>query len=239
MKGLVYLTFTAYFWLLIWGLGLATCVQLLHNFGMYFMLIEYLKSYFMVIGGIVLIFALVSLPATVTGASVVLGLILGFFYVFVRSLLEKSYQILRYGPPQKQHQVKKNRAGLHKQSENYQWQNESQYSRAGAGTGGQYTHEQAHRTQENPKQEQPRQEQERQSHDKKPHVDMPATLEEACAVLGTEPGLDIAVYKKAWKQEALRYHPDKTRELGERLQQYAEVEMKRINKAWEIIKNAA
>ena len=238
MKGLVYLTFTAYFWLLIWGLGLATCVQLLHNFGMYFMLIEYLKSYFMVIGGIVLIFALVSFPATATGVGVVLGVILGVFYVFVRNVLEKSCLILRYGPPQKQHRVKKSRAGQQKQSENYQWQNESQYSRAGAGAGGQYTYEQAHRTQEDPKREQPGQE-ERQSQDTKTYVDMPATLEEACAVLGTDPGLDIAVYKKAWKQEALRYHPDKTREFGERLQQYAEVEMKRINKAWEIIKNAA
>lgn len=84
MKGLVYLTFTAYFWLLIWGLGLATCVQLLHNFGMYFMLIEYLKSYFMIIGGIVLVFAIVSLPATATGVGVVLGVIFGVFYVFVQ-----------------------------------------------------------------------------------------------------------------------------------------------------------
>ena len=68
---------------------------------------------------------------------------------------------------------------------------------------------------------------------------MPSTLAEACSVLGTQPGLPLEEYKRIWKKEALRYHPDRTRDLGERLQKYAEEEMKRINKAWEIIKSAA
>ncbi len=70
----------------------------------------------------------------------------------------------------------------------------------------------------------------------KPYVTMPNNFEEACVVLGTQPGLDLESYKRIWRQEALRYHPDKTRELGDRLQTYAEEEMKRINKAWEIIR---
>ena len=237
MTGLLYLSFTAYFWLLIWALGVAACVQFLQDFGVYFMLFEYLKSFFMVFGGIILVFAIVNPPATVGGVSIIIGLILGFLYVFVRDLLEKSYKILRYGPPQKRHQGKKKQKDQQRPSENNQWQDGTEYSRSG----GQYTYEHAYRAQEEPKQEQSKQEQkqDRQSHDTKPHVDTPSTLEEACAVLGTKPGLDIAAYKRVWKQEALRYHPDKTRELGERLQRYAEEEMKRINKAWEIIKNAA
>ncbi len=237
MKGLVYLAVAAYFWLLVWAFGIATCIQLLQDFDIYFVLIEYLKSYFMAVGWIVLVFAIVSLPATTSGVGIVIGIIIGFFYVFVRSLLEKSYRILKYGPPQKRHQEKKEQAGWQRRSENNQWHHDNEYARSGA----QHTNEHTHCTQEDAQQEQSWQEQtkDRHSHDSKPYVDMPSTLEEACAVLGTEPGLDIAAYKRIWKQEALRYHPDKTRELGERLQQYAGEEMKRINKAWEIIKNAA
>lgn len=65
----------------------------------------------------------------------------------------------------------------------------------------------------------------------------PNTLQEAFEVLGTRSGLTVEEYKRIWKQEALKYHPDRTKGLGERLQKQAESEMKSINKAWEIIKN--
>lgn len=73
--------------------------------------------------------------------------------------------------------------------------------------------------------------------EQKPYITMPSSFEEACVVLGTQPGLDRESYKRIWRKEALRYHPDKTRDLWDRLQVYAEEEMKRINKAWEIIKS--
>ena len=65
----------------------------------------------------------------------------------------------------------------------------------------------------------------------------PRTLQEAFEVLGTRSGLTLEDYKMIWKQEVLKYHPDRTAGLGERLQKQAEEEMKRINRAWDIIKN--
>lgn len=64
----------------------------------------------------------------------------------------------------------------------------------------------------------------------------PQTLQEAFEVLGTSSGLTLEKYKKIWKQEVMKYHPDRAAGLGERLQKKAEEEMKIINKAWEIIK---
>jgi len=64
----------------------------------------------------------------------------------------------------------------------------------------------------------------------------PNSLQEAFEVLGTRSGLRLEEYKKIWKQEVMKYHPDRTAGLGERLQKQAEEEMKAINRAWEIIK---
>ena len=65
----------------------------------------------------------------------------------------------------------------------------------------------------------------------------PRTLQEAFEVLGTRSGLTLEEYKKIWKQEVLKYHPDRTAGLGERLKKQAEEEMKAINRAWEIVKS--
>lgn len=65
----------------------------------------------------------------------------------------------------------------------------------------------------------------------------PTTLQEAFEVLGTRSGFTLEEYKKIWKQEVMKYHPDRTAGLGERLQKQAEEEMKAINRAWEIIKS--
>ena len=65
----------------------------------------------------------------------------------------------------------------------------------------------------------------------------PRTLQEAFEVLGTRSGLTLEEYKKIWKQEVLKYHPDRTAGLGERLKKQAEEEMKAINRAWGIIKS--
>lgn len=64
----------------------------------------------------------------------------------------------------------------------------------------------------------------------------PNTLQEAFEVLGTRPGQSLEEYKKIWRDEVLKYHPDRTAGLGERLRQQAEEEMKAINRAWEIIR---
>jgi len=77
----------------------------------------------------------------------------------------------------------------------------------------------------------------RKSRDKQvKSINYPNTLQEAFEVLGTRSGLTIEEYKKIWKQEVMKYHPDRTAGLGERLQKQAEEEMKAINRAWEIIK---
>ncbi|MCI5165525.1 MAG: J domain-containing protein [Candidatus Electrothrix sp. GM3_4] len=67
-------------------------------------------------------------------------------------------------------------------------------------------------------------------------VNHPSTLQEAFEVLGTCSGLSLEEYKKIWRNEVLKYHPDRTAGLGERLRQQAEEEMKAINRAWEIIR---
>lgn len=65
----------------------------------------------------------------------------------------------------------------------------------------------------------------------------PRTLQEAFEVLGTKSGLTLEEYKKLYKQEVMKYHPDRTAGLGERLRKQAEEEMKKINRAWEVIKS--
>ncbi len=64
----------------------------------------------------------------------------------------------------------------------------------------------------------------------------PRTLHEAFEVLGTRPGLTLEEYRNIFRNEVVKYHPDKTKSLGERLQKQAEEEMKAINMAWAIIK---
>jgi DnaJ-domain-containing protein 1 len=66
----------------------------------------------------------------------------------------------------------------------------------------------------------------------------PRTLQEAFEVLGTHSGLTLEEYKKIFRTEVIKYHPDKTKNLGERLQKQAEEEMKAINMAWDIIKRS-
>lgn len=63
----------------------------------------------------------------------------------------------------------------------------------------------------------------------------PTTLQEAFELLGTKPGLTISEYKKIWRDENQKYHPDKLKTLGIRLQKQAEEETKAINIAMEII----
>lgn len=82
VQGLVHLLFYAWFWFLVWACGITAAIHFLLDFGVYFLLIEYLKSYFMVIGGIVVVLGFIALPATVTGISIIFGLILGFIYVY-------------------------------------------------------------------------------------------------------------------------------------------------------------
>ena len=65
----------------------------------------------------------------------------------------------------------------------------------------------------------------------------PRTLQEAFEVLGTKSGLTLEEYKKLYKQEVMKCHPDRTAGLGERLKKQAEEEMKKINRAWEVIKS--
>lgn len=71
---------------------------------------------------------------------------------------------------------------------------------------------------------------------KRQQVKYPSSLQEAFEVLGTRPGLSLGEYKKIWRDEVMKYHPDRTAGLGERLRQQAEEEMKAINRAWEIIR---
>ena len=68
------------------------------------------------------------------------------------------------------------------------------------------------------------------------NTNYPNNLQEAFEVLGTRSGMTIEEYKKIWKQEVMKYHPDRTAGLGERLRKQAEEEVKAINRAWEIIK---
>lgn len=72
---------------------------------------------------------------------------------------------------------------------------------------------------------------------KQQQVKYPSSLQEAFEILGTRPGLPREEYKRIWKAEVVKYHPDRVAGLGERLRQQAEEEMKAINRAWEIIKS--
>ncbi len=56
------------------------------------------------------------------------------------------------------------------------------------------------------------------------------------AVLGLEPGADMATIKKSYRQLSMKYHPDKVSHLGEEFQQVAEEKMKEINAAYDFFK---
>ena len=94
-----------------------------------------------------------------------------------------------------------------------------------------------HRQAEEIKRQKKRTDEERKERDKQAkNTNYPNTLQEAFEVLGTRSGLTLEEYKKIWKQEVMKYHPDRTAGLGERLKKQAEEEMKVINRAFEIIK---
>ena len=158
--------------------------------------------------------------------------------------MANAYKILRYGPPKKEY-VKKRKQETYHQSQqdfsgNYQRENAQQHFHdKSQQEHGHSSNRQESYEKEQTKQSNKQEHQQQQAKERKPDLRMPSTISEACTVLGTQPGLPLEEYKRIWKKEALRYHPDRTRDLGERLQKYAEEEMKRINKAWEIIKSAA
>ena len=53
-----------------------------------------------------------------------------------------------------------------------------------------------------------------------------------CAVLGVRPGASLAIIKKAWHAQALKFHPDKMAHLGPEFVALAEQKTKAINAAY-------
>lgn len=60
--------------------------------------------------------------------------------------------------------------------------------------------------------------------------------EQSYAVLGLEPGADLATIKKAYRKLSMQYHPDKVSHLGIEFQRVAEEKMKEINQAYDFFK---
>lgn len=54
-------------------------------------------------------------------------------------------------------------------------------------------------------------------------------------VLGLEPGADLEAVKRAFKQKAAEYHPDKVSHLGRELQEFAHRKFTEINSAYQAI----
>lgn len=68
-------------------------------------------------------------------------------------------------------------------------------------------------------------------------ANMPTTFDEACEILGvSQSEKDFNVFKKARVEKTTKYHPDKCSHLGEKLKKKANIETKKINVAWEIVK---
>jgi DnaJ like chaperone protein len=63
-------------------------------------------------------------------------------------------------------------------------------------------------------------------------------VEEALAVLGLESGTDAAAIKSAWRQLSKENHPDRVTHLGEEFRTLAEERMRKINAAYDTLKEA-
>lgn len=63
-----------------------------------------------------------------------------------------------------------------------------------------------------------------------------ANTDAAYKILETEPSATDEELKKAYRQMALKYHPDKVHYLGEEVQKAAHEKFQKVNEAWEIIK---
>jgi DnaJ like chaperone protein len=61
---------------------------------------------------------------------------------------------------------------------------------------------------------------------------------EALAVLGLERGASPEAIKQAWRKLSLDNHPDRVGHLGEEFRQLAEERMRRINGAYQTLKEA-
>lgn len=61
----------------------------------------------------------------------------------------------------------------------------------------------------------------------------PTTDEDPYRVLGLEPGASPETVKKAYRELANKYHPDKVAHLGEEFQQIAEQKFKKIQAAYQ------
>jgi DnaJ like chaperone protein len=68
----------------------------------------------------------------------------------------------------------------------------------------------------------------------------PATnqIDEALAVLGLERGADADSIKSAWRTLSKENHPDRVTHLGEEFRSLAEERMRKINAAYETLKDA-
>ncbi len=62
------------------------------------------------------------------------------------------------------------------------------------------------------------------------------TADHYYAVLGLEPGADMATIKAAYRKLSMQYHPDKVSHLGEEFRGVAEEKMKEINAAYDYFK---
>lgn len=67
--------------------------------------------------------------------------------------------------------------------------------------------------------------------------DMPMTLEDAARILGVTIHDDLSIIKNAWRTLRGQYHPDKLNQMGDKLKELAEIESKKINKAYQILSN--
>ncbi len=63
-----------------------------------------------------------------------------------------------------------------------------------------------------------------------------ADTDAAYKILEAEPTASDEELKKAYRQMALKYHPDKVHYLGEDIQKAANEKFQKVNEAWEIIK---
>ena len=219
LKGLAYLTEKTAVWLIICIFGTATLFHIVSFFGIHItfgQMVGNIKNY-LFICLIILIIGFFLAPPLAYAAMVAIAVPISIFFLSIWALLKKAYRILRNGHPekkQKNFQQKEQARPNEQKNEKTNYQENYSY----------YQEESKPRYED--AQEQPEK------------LKMPTTFQEACKVLGVNPGQTSQEYKQAWRKEALRYHPDKTKDLGERLQAYAEEEMKRINRAWEIIKLA-
>lgn len=64
---------------------------------------------------------------------------------------------------------------------------------------------------------------------------LPITKEDAAKILEVSVNDDPATIKKAWRSLLGQYHPDKLFQMGDKLKTVAEIESKRINRAYKIL----